>query len=125
MSTKRKRTGGRLRKRVKIYSELVWIYGAFCWYCGARVTEVNHHVDHIIPRSRGGTDEIQNLALACSFCNCAKQAKRLEEFLAWLEFVRGPEFKSQVRDRLARVRISTGPDRYSSGKSAAEGPTSL
>ena len=31
-------------------------------------------MEHIIPRSRGGTDELANLALSCSACNLAKGA---------------------------------------------------
>jgi hypothetical protein len=34
------------------------------WVCAARFT-----LDHLLPRSRGGTDEPYNLALACRRCN--------------------------------------------------------
>ena len=34
------------------------------WVCAARFT-----LDHLLPRSRGGTDEPDNLALACRRCN--------------------------------------------------------
>lgn len=34
------------------------------WICAARFT-----LDHILPRSLGGTDELHNLALACRRCN--------------------------------------------------------
>lgn len=30
------------------------------------------HVEHIVPRSRGGTDDLANLALSCSARNLAK-----------------------------------------------------
>lgn len=33
-------------------------------------------VDHVIPRSKGGTDEMSNLVIACHSCNCSKQAHR-------------------------------------------------
>ena len=39
-------------------------------------------VDHVVPRSRGGTDEMSNLVLACSPCNSSKGAKNVDE---WLE----------------------------------------
>lgn len=46
-----------------------------CQYCGDRAT----HVDHIIPRSRGGSDYPFNLVAACRVCNMRKSAKTPEE----------------------------------------------
>jgi 5-methylcytosine-specific restriction endonuclease McrA len=40
-----------------------------CWMCGGRATVV----DHLVPASRGGTDEPENLAAACAHCNNRKQ----------------------------------------------------
>ncbi|WP_234383145.1 RNA-guided endonuclease IscB [Streptomyces dysideae] len=51
-----------------------------CAYCGA--TGVPLNIDHIRPRSRGGTDRISNLTLACIPCNQAKGNAPVEEFLA-------------------------------------------
>lgn len=33
------------------------------------------HIDHIIPRKRGGTNDESNLRLLCFSCNCKKGAK--------------------------------------------------
>jgi hypothetical protein len=41
-----------------------------CAYCGK--TEVPFEIDHIQPKSRGGSDRVSNLALACHNCNAAK-----------------------------------------------------
>lgn len=41
-----------------------------CAYCGT--TEGSIHVEHIVPRSRGGTDSWNNRVLACARCNAAK-----------------------------------------------------
>jgi 5-methylcytosine-specific restriction endonuclease McrA len=30
------------------------------------------HIEHVIPRVRGGTSELENLALACPSCNLHK-----------------------------------------------------
>lgn len=51
-----------------------------CAYCGVQNVPLN--IDHIHPRSRGGSDRISNLALACIPCNQAKGATPVEEFLA-------------------------------------------
>jgi 5-methylcytosine-specific restriction endonuclease McrA len=53
-------------------------WGRRCAYCGA--TDVLLEVDHIVPKSRGGTERVSNLTLACSACNRAKGDRTAEEF---------------------------------------------
>ena len=48
-------------------------HGANCFYCDQPVDAENYTVDHIDPKSMGGTEELQNLAIACKPCNRAKQ----------------------------------------------------
>ncbi|MFI6888622.1 RNA-guided endonuclease IscB [Streptosporangium canum] len=54
-------------------------WGRRCAYCGIQNVPLN--IDHIRPRSRGGSDRIGNLTLACIPCNQAKGATPVEEFL--------------------------------------------
>ncbi|MFF4271054.1 RNA-guided endonuclease IscB [Streptomyces sp. NPDC001536] len=51
-----------------------------CTYCDA--TGVPLNIDHIRPRSRGGSNRISNLVLACVPCNKAKDNTPVEVFLA-------------------------------------------
>jgi len=46
-----------------------------CQYCGRKAPEVVFHVDHIIPKSKGGKNSIGNLTLACDDCNIGKGNK--------------------------------------------------
>ncbi|MHB1731891.1 MAG: RNA-guided endonuclease IscB [Ferrimicrobium acidiphilum] len=50
-----------------------------CVYCGAKDVPLN--IDHIQPRSRGGSNRVSNLALACIACN---QSKGNVELSVWL-----------------------------------------
>jgi 5-methylcytosine-specific restriction endonuclease McrA len=45
-----------------------------CEYCRLhqKYIELTHHVEHIIARQHGGTDDADNLALACHRCNFHK-----------------------------------------------------
>jgi hypothetical protein len=45
-----------------------------CEYCHLpqQFSELRFHVEHIIPRQHGGTDDAENLALACPDCNLVK-----------------------------------------------------
>ena len=54
-------------------------YNYQCVYCGAK--NVVFEKDHVIPRSKGGSDRISNLVLACVKCNQAKSNKPIEEFV--------------------------------------------
>ncbi|MGC8529404.1 MAG: RNA-guided endonuclease IscB [Leptospirillia bacterium] len=51
-----------------------------CAYCGAK--DVPLEIDHIHPRSKGGTDRISNLTLACHVCNQKKGNSDATVFLA-------------------------------------------
>jgi len=53
-------------------------WGRKCAYCGA--TNIPLEIDHIIPKSRGGTDRVSNLTLACRECNLKKGKKTAAEF---------------------------------------------
>lgn len=46
--------------------------GFACQYCGGRAPEVVLHIDHITPRSAGGTDDPDNLVTSCARCNLGK-----------------------------------------------------
>lgn len=46
-----------------------------CRYCGRSAPDVVLHVDHIIPRAKGGTNARENLVTACRECNLGKGAK--------------------------------------------------
>ena len=57
--------------RCKILGRDKWT----CQYCGAPA----EHVDHIIPRSKGGSDDASNLVAACARCNLSKGARTPQE----------------------------------------------
>ncbi len=50
-----------------------------CNGCSTHFPFRNMTVDHIIPRSKGGTDHKENLQLLCNFCNSIKGAKTQQE----------------------------------------------
>lgn len=52
-----------------------------CAYCGVR--DVPLGCDHVIPESRGGPTELDNLVPACRPCNSSKGTKTPEEWEEW------------------------------------------
>ena len=47
-----------------------------CVYCGNKATEI----EHVIPKSKGGTNSVHNLVIACRKCNELKGTLSLKEF---------------------------------------------
>lgn len=75
--------------------QIVEKYKGRCFYCGTQTTREctkgkfrggnRSTIDHLIPYFRGGTADIENLVLACSFCNLEKHKKTLEEYRTFKE----------------------------------------
>ena len=68
-------------------------WGRKCAYCDAE--NVPLEIDHIHPRSRGGSHRVSNLVIACRTCNQKKGNRDVAEFLA-----RDPQ-------RLARIEAQS------------------
>ncbi len=50
-----------------------------CQYCGRKAPEVILEVDHIVPVSKGGTDDLLNLITSCRECNAGKSNRELSD----------------------------------------------
>ncbi|BBI73681.2 hypothetical protein HAALTHF_31920n [Vreelandella aquamarina] len=55
-------------------------WGRECAYCGTADTPLE--IEHVIPRSRGGSNRVSNLTLSCHPCNQSKDALSLVDFFA-------------------------------------------
>ncbi|MGL5648316.1 MAG: HNH endonuclease [Clostridium sp.] len=47
-------------------------YGNVCQICGKEIKEENLCIEHITPKFKGGTNNINNLSVACKSCNSRK-----------------------------------------------------
>jgi 5-methylcytosine-specific restriction endonuclease McrA len=54
--------------------------GFACAYCGDRLHKRDLTIDHIVPVSRGGGHELDNLCVACKPCNSSKADRLLSEW---------------------------------------------
>jgi 5-methylcytosine-specific restriction endonuclease McrA len=91
--------------------------GGMCLYC---LKDLHHTdprdvtIDHVAPRSDGGTDDPKNLALCCRTCNCRKQNLPLARFA-------GPETVAHVKRNCKRsmAKYLKLADAMISGKTGA------
>jgi len=63
-----------LRKNDRIFLKSI----NYCVYCGS---DENLVIDHIFPRNKGGSNNLDNLTRACNKCNLYKSDFTIEEFL--------------------------------------------
>ncbi|OHB54278.1 MAG: hypothetical protein A2173_02460 [Planctomycetes bacterium RBG_13_44_8b] len=50
-----------------------------CQYCGKKAPDVILEIDHMHPKSKGGSDEMLNLITSCRECNRGKKDIRLDD----------------------------------------------
>jgi 5-methylcytosine-specific restriction endonuclease McrA len=74
-----KETYRRMMSRLKggiTFEEMCNFYNSTnkCFYCGKKIIPftVDKQIDHKIPVSRGGKNNIENLAICCKSCNSGK-----------------------------------------------------
>lgn len=76
----------RPRHRKELYNKLALRDGGpFCFYCTVmlenQITSRRMTLDHVVPLSRGGLNDMENLVLACSACNTHKGSMTVDEYL--------------------------------------------
>ena len=84
--------------------------GNCCQYCGQRFPLSELSLDHVVPRSRGGTATWENIVCACVVCNVRKGGRTPQE--ARMQLIRQP-----VRPkRNPLLALKLGNPRYESWK---------
>ena len=84
-SGKMKRKNGRVPLTTEIRLEVIFRDRMICQHCGKKGKKTGQgpdglqwEIDHIIPVSKGGTNEMNNLVLSCKTCNQWKKARWIE-----------------------------------------------
>lgn len=63
--------------RKSLVGELKRLYGETCLFPGCDEVD-NLHIDHVLPKSHGGDDHIDNYQLLCEHHNCSKGATHVD-----------------------------------------------
>lgn len=80
----------------KIKLDLLLIHNKInCLYCNKFITARNDlTLDHVLPKSLGGEDCVNNLALVCKQCNYDKRSMLLTDYLN--------EFNIQITPKIGK-----------------------
>jgi 5-methylcytosine-specific restriction endonuclease McrA len=63
------------KQKKSIKAQLIGIYGPYCWHCKCHFSAKDLTLDHLIPKSKGGSNRLENLWLACFPCNNSRGNK--------------------------------------------------
>lgn len=78
-----------------------------CAICGKPVKFKKMTIDHIMPLSRGGTNDIKNLQLACKRCNSMKSNMTMDDMMGQISEILKYNRKRKLiekRNRTSRMR---------------------
>lgn len=72
-----------------------------CQYCSKKLTEKMATIDHVLPRSRGGTDTWENTVCCCVQCNSRKGCRTPDEaHMKLVKAAKRPPIKNTLSDMM-------------------------
>jgi len=77
-----------------------------CIYCGHPLTLETMEVDHIVPRSLGGGNNITNKVCACPRCNAQKDDKEITEFLKTMPRKKRHAYENRLENLFEQGKLS-------------------
>lgn len=77
-----------------------------CIYCGHPLTEEEMEVDHIVPRSRGGSNEFGNKVCACPSCNAAKADQTVSAFISGMSAKQFRAYQNRLETLYMQDKLS-------------------
>lgn len=86
-----------------------------CQYCGVTAREAKLEIDHMVPISKGGTNEFTNLVTACVACNRGKGNNSYNV----LNRSQSGYIKKYIEKKTKRVQLVFQPSIYKAAKDRA------
>lgn len=98
-------------KKVHMRTRLAEAQNWRCCWCGKHcVPESNKHnsatIEHVTPRSQGGTDTWENFAMSCNHCNQARGVRSVERFTEMVQLNNFKQGPSKTALRAAKAAAS-------------------
>lgn len=82
-----------------------------CWWCGVHMEwGADFTVDHLVPTSNGGSDELDNLVPACKGCNSRRRNRDLRWFRRTMSGI--PFFNERQLEYLHNIGVTISDGDY-------------
>lgn len=121
MEEERERRSERRSKRTTKRDHILAKTGGKCWYCGIALAECRLgmrkgekrlHIEHVHPRSNGGSNHVDNLVPSCTSCNASKGTKSIDEFRKHVSAQKGSIFSTVQRAYWKTLGVSLPDDKF-------------
>jgi 5-methylcytosine-specific restriction endonuclease McrA len=77
-----------------------------CQYCAQNFREANLTIDHVIPKSKGGSSTWDNVAAACKPCNQKKRDYLVENApVSLIRKPKKPSYRSIIKKRVGNANL--------------------
>jgi len=125
MSRKYKNPGDRIRLK-KLRSEIYLKQGGLCYYCKKAMNPKAYYgrcesaptLDHVIPVSLGGNNELENLVVSCKACNIDKGSLTVREY-ALIKVLRALPWQSRLQVLATNLLGRRVRKRFGRGRAAS------
>ena len=67
--------------KLRLHRKTLLRQNPHCTYCGRRISKRSATLDHVVPVSQGGQDDLENLVLCCRACNECKAGRTPTEWI--------------------------------------------
>ena len=95
-----------MKRQNNIRERLLKESAGCCIYCGHPLTGETMEIDHIVPRSRGGSGEYVNKVCACPRCNALKEDMDIEEFIRTMRPKQYRAYENRLEDLFGQGKLS-------------------
>ena len=96
-----------LMKRQNNYRErLLKDAAGACIYCGRPLTVETMEIDHIVPLSKGGAKEYDNLVCSCPHCNALKGDKDAADFVGSMTPRKQISYENRLTELFMQGKLS-------------------
>lgn len=92
-------------KKRRRHRRLLAETGGCCIYCGRPLQSTEATIDHIVPLSRGGYTEDENLTACCYECNQNKEALFVKDFIKTMQLSKQRAFYNRSETLFRQGKI--------------------